>query len=158
MITLYSVEQDKNRWDYGNDVGLIPKQNSGSDYDAIQDQNIESNKSQIQETKQSLEENNERDNAQQSQLDANDALDVKQQTQIDSNTEAIQRNESRDNAQQSQIDETIERLNQNISEDQRQQQEINANKTEISRLDSEIPTLSIEGTALVVSKKSNNNG
>ena len=52
----------------------------------------------------------------------------------------------------------MESLKQNHYADQRQQQEINANKTEISRLDSEIPTLSIEGTALVVSKKSNNNG
>ena len=32
MNSLYSVEQDKNRWDYGDDVGIIPKQTTGSDF------------------------------------------------------------------------------------------------------------------------------
>lgn len=156
MNSLYSVEQEKNRWDYGGDVGLISKPTNGSDYDAQQDIKIESNKEQIQETKQSLIENNARDDAQQSQLDANDALDVTQQAQINSNTEAIQRNESRDNSQQLQIDETIELLNQNISEDERQQEEINVNKSEISRLDGEMPTLSIEGTTMIIGQRKDN--
>ena len=142
MNLLYSVEQDKNRWDYGGDVGIISKQTIGSDYDAKQDVKIETNKEQIQETKQSLRENN--------------ALDVTQQAQINSNTEAIQYNESRDDSQQLQINETIERLNQNISEDERQQEEINANRTEISRLDGEMPTLSIEGTTMIIGQRKNN--
>lgn len=156
MNSLYSVEQDKNRWGYGGDVGIISKQTMGSDYDAKQDIKIESNKEQIQEAKQSLRENDARDDAQQSQLDANDALDLIQQTQINSNTEAIQRNESRDDSQQLQIDETIERLNQNISEDERQQEEIDANKSEILRLDSEMPTLSIDGTTMTIGRRKDN--
>lgn len=142
MNLLYSVEQDKNRWDYGGDVGIISKQTIGSDYDAKQDVKIETNKEQIQETKQSLRENN--------------ALDIIQQAQINSNTEAIQDNESRDDSQQLQINETIERLNQNISEDERQQEEINANRTEISRLDGEMPTLSIEGTTMIIGQRKDN--
>ena len=142
MNLLYSVEQDKNRWDYGGDVGIISKQTIGSDYDAKQDVKIETNKEQIQETKQSLREN--------------DALDVTHQAQINSNTEAIQDNESRDDSQQLQINETIERLNQNISEDERQQEEINANRTEISRLDGEMPTLSIEGTTMIIGQRKDN--
>ena len=149
MNSLYSVEQEKNRWDYGGDVGLISKPTNGSDYDAQQDIKIESNKEQIQE-------NNARDNAQQHQLDANDALDATQQTQINSNTEAIQQNESRDDSQQLQINETIELLNQNISDDERQQEEINANKSEISRLDGEMPTLSIEGTTMIIGQRKDN--
>ena len=149
MNSLYSVEQEKNRWDYGGDVGLISKPTNGSDYDAQQDIKIESNKQQIQE-------NNARDDAQQHQLDANDALDVTQQTQINSNTEAIQQNESRDDSQQLQINQTIELLNQNISEDERQQEEINANKSEISRLDGEMPTLSIEGTTMIIGQRKDN--
>ena len=149
MNLLYSVEQDKNRWDYGGDVGIISKQTVGSDYDAEQDIKIESNKQQIQE-------NNARDDAQQHQLDANDALDATQQTQINSNTEAIQQNESRDDSQQLQINETIELLNQNISDDERQQAEINANRTEISRLDGEMPTLSIEGTTMIIGQRKDN--
>ena len=156
MNSLYSVEQDKNRWDYGGDVGIISKPTNGSDYDAQQDIKIESNKEQIQETKQSLIENNARDDAQQSQLDANDALDATQQIQINSNTEAIQQNERRDDSQQLQINQTIELLNQNISEDERQQEEINANKSEISRLDGEMPTLSIEGTTMIIGQRKNN--
>ena len=149
MNSLYSVEQEKNRWDYGGDVGLISKPTNGSDYDAQQDIKIESNKQQIQE-------NNARDNAQQHQLDANDALDATQQTQINSNTEAIQQNERRDDSQQLQINQTIELLNQNISEDERQQEEINANKSEISRLDGEMPTLSIEGTTMIIGQRKDN--
>ena len=149
MNLLYSVEQDKNRWDYGGDVGIISKPTNGSDYDAQQDIKIESNKEQIQE-------NNARDNAQQHQLDANDALDATQQTQINSNTEAIQQNERRDDSQQLQINQTIELLNQNISEDERQQEEINANKSEISRLDGEMPTLSIEGTTMIIGQRKDN--
>ena len=146
MNLLYSVEQDKNRWDYGGDVGIISKQTVGSDYDAQQDKKIESNKQQIQE-------NNARDDAQQHQLDANDALDATQQTQINSNTEAIQQNESRDDSQQLQINETIELLNQNISDDERQQAEINANTTEIIRLQGEMPKLSIEGTTMIIGQR-----
>ena len=146
MNLLYSVEQDKNRWDYGGDVGIISKPTNGSDYDAQQDKKIESNKQQIQE-------NNARDDAQQQQLDANDALDATQQTQINSNTEAIQRNESRDDSQQLQINETIELLNQNISDDERQQAEINANTTEIIRLQGEMPKLSIEGTTMIIGQR-----
>ena len=149
MNSLYSVEQEKNRWDYGGDVGLISKPTNGSDYDAQQDIKIESNKQQIQE-------NNARDDAQQHQLDANDALDVTQQAQINSNTEAIQQNERRDDSQQLQINQTIELLNQNISEDERQQEEINANKSEISRLDGEMPTLSIEGTTMIIGQRKDN--
>ena len=139
MNLLYSVEQDKNRWDYGGDVGIISKQTIGSDYDAKQDVKIETNKEQIQETKQSLRENN--------------ALDVTQQAQINSNTEAIQRNESRDNSQQLQIDETIELLNQNIADDEKQQAAINTNTTEIIRLQGEMPKLSIEGTTMIIGQK-----
>ena len=146
MNLLYSVEQDKNRWDYGGDVGIISKQTVGSDYDAQQNIKIESNKQQIQE-------NNARDNAQQHQLYANDALDATQQTQINSNTEAIQQNESRDDSQQLQINETIELLNQNISDDERQQAEINANTTEIIRLQGEMPKLSIEGTTMIIGQR-----
>ena len=149
MNLLYSVEQDKNRWDYGGDVGIISKQTVGSDYDAEQDIKIESNKQQIQE-------NDARDNAQQHQLDANDALDVTQQAQINSNTEAIQRNERRDDSQQLQINETIELLNQNISDDEKQQAEINANKTEIIRLQGEMPKLSIEGTTMIIGQRKDN--
>lgn len=153
MNSLYSVEQDKNRWDYGGDVGIISKPTNGSDYDAQQDIKIESNKEQIQETKQSLIENNARDDAQQSQLDANDALDVTQQAQINSNTEAIQRNESRDDSQQLQINKTIELLNQNIADDEKQQAAINTNTTEIIRLQGEMPKLSIEGTTMIIGQK-----
>ena len=153
MNSLYSVEQEKNRWDYGGDVGIISKPTNGSDYDAQQDKKIESNKQQIQETKQSLTENNARDDAQQHQLDANDALDATQQTQINSNTEAIQQNESRDDSQQLQINETIELLNQNISDDERQQAEINANTTEIIRLQGEMPKLSIEGKTMIIGQR-----
>ena len=153
MNSLYSVEQDKNRWDYGGDVGIISKQTVGSDYDAEQDIKIESNKEQIQETQQSLRENNARDDAQQHQLDANDALDATQQTQINSNTEAIQRNESRDDSQQLQINETIELLNKNIADDEKQQAAINNNTTEIIRLQGEMPKLSIEGTTMIIGQK-----
>lgn len=146
MNSLYSVEQEKNRWDYGGDVGLISKPTNGSDYDAQQDIKIESNKQQIQE-------NNVRDDAQQHQLDANDALDATQQIQINSNTEAIQQNESRDDSQQLQINETIELLNKNISDDEKQQAEIDANKTEIIRLQGEMPKLSIEGTTMIIGQK-----
>ena len=139
MNLLYSVEQDKNRWDYGGDVGIISKQTIGSDYDAKQDVKIETNKEQIQETKQSLRENN--------------ALDVTQQAQINSNTEAIQRNESRDNSQQLQINKTIELLNQNIADDEKQQAAINTNTTEIIRLQGEMPKLSIEGTTMIIGQK-----
>ena len=149
MNLLYSVEQDKNRWDYGGDVGIISKPTNGSDYDAQQDKKIESNKQQIQE-------NNARDDAQQHQLDANDALDATQQTQINSNTEAIQRNESRDDSQQLQINETIELLNKNISDDEKQQAEIDANKTEIIRLQGEMPKLSIEGTTMIIGQRKDN--
>ena len=142
MNLLYSVEQDKNRWDYGGDVGIISKQTVGSDYDAEQDIKIESNKEQIQETKQSLRENN--------------ALDVTQQAQINSNTEAIQDNESRDDSQQLQINETIELLNKNISDDEKQQAEIDANKTEIIRLQGEMPKLSIEGTTMIIGQRKDN--
>lgn len=153
MNSLYSVEQDKNKWDYSSDVGIISKITIGSDYDAVQDQNIQSNKDQIQETKQSLIENENRDDAQQAQLDANDILDKEQQEQINSNKEAIERNEERDNEQQTQIDDTINRLNQNISDDERQQSEIDANKSEISRLDGEMPTLTLDGTTLIIGKR-----
>ena len=149
MNLLYSVEQDKNRWHYGGDVGIISKPTNGSDYDAQQDKKIESNKQQIQE-------NNARDDAQQHQLDANDALDATQQTQINSNTEAIQRNESRDDSQQLQINETIELLNKNISDDEKQQAEIDANKTEIIRLQGEMPKLSIEGTTMIIGQRKDN--
>ena len=113
MNSLYSVEQDIYRWDYGGDVGIISKQTMGSDYDAKQDIKIESNKEQIQETKQSLIENDARDDTQQSQLDANDALDRQQQT------------------------------------------EINTNRENIIRIESELPTLDMEGTTLVIGKKGN---
>lgn len=118
MNSLYSVEQDKNRWDYGDDVGIIPKQTTGSDYDAKQDIKIESNKEQIQETKQSLRENN-----------------------------------ARDDSQQTEIDDTISRLNTNIADDERQQTEINTNRENIIRIESELPTLDMEGTTLVIGKK-----
>ena len=134
MNSLYSVEQDIYRWDYGGDVGIISKQTMGSDYDAKQDIKIESNKEQIQETKQSLRENDARDDAQQSQLDANDALDRQQQTEIDN---------------------TISRLNTNIADDERQQTEINTNRENIIRIESELPTLDMEGTTLVIGKKGN---
>ena len=146
MNSLYSVEQEKNRWDYGGDVGLISKPTNGSDYDAQQDIKIESNKQQIQE-------NNTRDNAQQHQLDANDALDATQQIQINSNTEAIQQNESRDDSQQLQINETIELLNKNIADDEKQQAAINTNTKEIIRLQGEMPKLSIEGTTMIIGQK-----
>lgn len=146
MNSLYSVEQEKNRWDYGGDVGLISKPTNGSDYDAQQDIKIESNKQQIQE-------NNVRDDAQQHQLDANDALDATQQIQINSNTEAIQQNESRDDSQQLQINETIELLNKNIADDEKQQAAINTNTTEIIRLQGEMPKLSIEGTTMIIGQK-----
>lgn len=147
MNFLYSVEEDKNIWGYNSDVGIISKITSGSDYDAIQDQNIESNKQQITETKQSLTENEARDDEQQSQLDANDAFDRQQQREIEENN-------LRDDAQQSQIDETMRRLNDNIIEDERQQSEINANRENITRVEGELPTLNIEGTALVIGKRS----
>ena len=118
MNLLYSVEQDKNRWDYGGDVGIISKQTVGSDYDAEQDIKIESNKEQIQETQQSLRENN-----------------------------------ARDDAQQLQSNETIELLNKNISDDEKQQAEIDANKTEIIRLQGEMPKLSIEGTTMIIGQR-----
>ena len=149
MNLLYSVEQDKNRWDYVGDVGIISKQTVGSDYDAEQDIKIESNKQQIQE-------NNARDDAQQHQLDANDALDATQQIQINSNTEAIQQNESRDDSQQLQINETIELLNKNIADDEKQQAAINTNTTEIIRLQGEMPKLSIEGTTMIIGQRKDN--
>jgi hypothetical protein len=94
MNLLYSPEQNKNNWDYCGDVGLIPKSSTPTDYDTMQDQNIEGNKEQIQETKTELHENESLDEAQQAQLDANDALDRQQQTEIDTNRENIIRVES----------------------------------------------------------------
>jgi len=132
MNLLYSPEQNKNNWDYGGDVGIISKLSSSSEYDVIQDQNIEANKQQIQETKTELHENETLDEAQQAQLDANDALDRQQQTEID---------------------DTISRLNANIADDERQQTEIDANRENIIRVESELPTLDMEGTTLVIGKK-----
>lgn len=133
MNLLYSsVETDKNAYNYGGEVGIIGKNIIGTEYDAIQDQNIESNKEQISETKHDLRENEARDDTQQAQLDANDAVDV---------------------SQQSQIDETISRLNANIADDERQQGEINENRTNITRIEGELPTLNFDGTTLVIGKR-----
>ena len=134
MNLLYSPDQNKNNWGYDSDVGIIPKSSSSSEYDAIQDQNIEANKQQIQETKTELRQNESLDEAQQAQLDANDALD---------------------RHQQSEIDDTISRLNTNIADDERQQTEININRENIIRIESELPTLDMEGTTLVIGKKGN---
>jgi hypothetical protein len=111
MNLLYSPEQNYNNWGYDSDIGLIPRSDLSSKYDAIQDQNIESNKRQIQEAKTELQQNETLDEAQQAQLDANDALDSQQQTEID------------------------------------------ANKENIIRIESELPTLDMEGTTLVIGKK-----
>ena len=94
MNLLYSPDQNKNNWGYDSDIGIIPKSSSSSEYDAIQDQNIEANKQQIQETKTQLHQNESLDEAQQAQLDANDALDRQQQTEINTNKENIIRIES----------------------------------------------------------------
>lgn len=153
MNFLYTPEDAKNIWGYNSDVGIIGKGGEGTDYDAEQDQEIESNKQQIQEVKHDVQVNDARDDAQQRQLDANDALDRQQQEEIDANRLSIEANESRDDAQQSQIDETIERLNANIADDERQQMQIDANTESITQLSGEMPTLEMQGTTLVVGKK-----
>ena len=135
MNILYSdVEQSKNSWDYGDDIGIIPKKYGGSAKDEEQDQKIENNSQRIEETRQSVIENNNRDDEQQRQLDANDALDINQQ---------------------SQIDETIRRLEDNIASDERQQGEIEENRNDIIRIEGELPTLNIEVTTLVIGTRGN---
>ena len=119
MNELYSeVEHTKNCWDYGEGVGIIGKNRIGTVKDKEQDEKIDSNKEEIDKTKESLEDN-----------------------------------ESRDDSQQLQINETIELLNKNISDDEKQQAEIDANKTEIIRLQGEMPKLSIEGTTMIIGQK-----
>jgi hypothetical protein len=154
MNLLYSdVEQEKNTWDYGEGVGYIAKSYGSSEKDAEQDQRIDSNE-------QAIADNESRDDNQQTQIDANteaiarnEQLDIEQQTQIDANAQSIAQNESRDDVQQSQIDETIRRLNENIENDERQQEEIVRNTTNIIRVENELPTLEMEGTTLVISKR-----
>lgn len=161
MIELYSeVEQTKNRWDYGDGVGIIGKNRIGTEKDKEQDEKIDSNKQEIDDTKESLEENESRDDAQQEQIDANreaiqrnDDVDREQQEQIDANKAALEENESRDDAQQSQIDELTDRLNENIESDEAQQVQIIQNTTEITNIKNEMPTLTIENTTLVIGKK-----
>lgn len=126
--------EDIYRYNYGNGIGIISK-NSGYDNskrDAEQDKNIEQNKTNIDKNAQSLEENNKRDDKQQEQLDANDAVDVAQQKQIDENTK---------------------RLDENCANDERQQKEIETNRLEIERISGEMPTLEVEGTTMIISKK-----
>ena len=155
MNLLYSdVEQDKNSWDYGDGVGFIPKGSGGSEKDSEQDQRIDANE-------QAIADNESRDDSQQSQIDANtdaiarnEELDRQQQTQIDANTQSISDNESRDDTQQLQIDETIRRLNENFENDERQQQQIMDNSDNIIRVEGELPTLEMEGTTLVIGKRS----
>jgi hypothetical protein len=84
MNLLYSPEQDKNSWDYNDEVGFIPKSSEASEHDIEQDQKIEANRQQISETRQGLSINDARDDDQQVQLDNNDALDVNQQNEINS--------------------------------------------------------------------------
>lgn len=70
MNELYSeVEQTKNRWDYGEGVGIIGKNRIGTEKDKEQDEKIDSNKEEIDKTKESLEDNENRDDAQQEQID-----------------------------------------------------------------------------------------
>jgi len=163
MNLLYSrAEDEKNIWNYGGEIGIIPKSSGGgsSEKDAEQDQKIDSNTHEIEDVKHSLEENesrddeqqrqidanaqaiadnNEVDRQQQGQLDANDALDVQQQSQIDYN--------------RSELEDTIRRLNENIANDSLQQDQINANSSNIIRVEGELPTLDMEGTTLVIGKK-----
>ena len=136
MNLLYSdAEQEKNCWEYTSDVGYIPKPTGGGgneEKDREQDEKIEENA-------QAIADNENRDDTQQAQIDAN--------------TQAIADNERRDDAQQEQIDDVVTRLNQNFEDDERQQSEIDDNKTKIIRIESELPTLEMEGTMLVIGKK-----
>ena len=127
MNLYWDSEQEKNSWGYGDDIGIISKESSSSKKDKEQDEQIDANKEEINKTKESLEENNQRDDAQQSQ--------------IDELTDRLNRNIESDAAQQAQIDENAT--------------QINSNKTEIIRVESELPTLEMDGTMLVIGKKGN---
>ena len=147
MNLLYSdIETDKNSWNYNGDVGIIGKNRTGTEKDKEQDERIDSNtqaiadnenrddsqQAQIDANTQAIADNERRDDAQQAQLDANDEFDRQQQAQLDANDEF-------DRQQQSQIDSnTIQIIN---------------NKTEITRIENELPTLEVDGTTLVIGKK-----
>lgn len=93
MNELYSeVEHTKNCWDYGEGVGIIGKNRIGTVKDKEQDEKIDSNKEEIDKTKESLEDNENSDDAQQVQInELNDKLneniesDAAQQAQIINN-------------------------------------------------------------------------
>lgn len=126
MNELYSeVEQTKNCWDYGEGVGIIGKNRIGTVKDKEQDEKIDSNKEEIDKTKESLEDNENRDDA--------------QQVQINELNDKLNENIESDAAQQAQINENTTQI-------------IN-NKADIIRIEDELPTLEIENTTLIIGKK-----
>ena len=126
MNELYSeVEQTKNCWDYGEGVGIIGKNRIGTIKDKEQDEKIDSNKEEIDKTKESLEDNESRDDA--------------QQVQINELNDKLNENIESDTAQQAQINENTTQI-------------IN-NKEDIIKIKDELPTLEIENTTLIIGKK-----
>ena len=126
MNELYSeVEHTKNCWDYGEGVGIIGKNRIGTVKDKEQDEKIDSNKEEIDKTKESLEDNESRDDA--------------QQVQINELNDKLNENIESDATQQAQINENTTQI-------------IN-NKEDIIRIKDELPTLEIENTTLIIGKK-----
>ena len=126
MNELYSeVEHTKNCWDYGEGVGIIGKNRIGTVKDKEQDEKIDSNKEEIDKTKESLEDNESRDDA--------------QQVQINELNDKLNENIESDAAQQAQINENTTQI-------------IN-NKEDIIKIKDELPTLEIENTTLIIGKK-----
>lgn len=124
--------EDIYRYNYGCGVGIISKSANDGNSEKEQDKSISENKAQIEANKKSLEENEKRDDEQQRQLDANDAVDASQQKQIDENRS---------------------RLDENFANDAKQQYAIEKNTSIIQRINEEMPTLEVQGTAMIIGKK-----
>ena len=86
--------------------------------------------------------------------------DAEQDQNIEANKEQIQetkrelRNTENVNVQQQiEIDSNTVGLEENVARDDRQQIEINANTENIIRIEHEIPTFTVQGTAIIIGKK-----